>query len=134
MTWTIRTAAAALLVGGASVAALTGSATAADSIFDVSSTKNLYELCSMPNTREGYIAAISGCWGFVMGAVQYHDAVSDRETMKRLICYPATATLEDGRRVFVAYVEANEADAEKMDELAVIGLVRALATEYPCTN
>jgi hypothetical protein len=42
------------------------------------------------------------CRGFIEATVQYHDAVSDRKKMKRLVCYPPTTTIGDGRRAFLA--------------------------------
>jgi len=58
--------------------------------------------------------------------------VSDRKHLKRLICYQKGATVTDGRAAFVAWAEKNLTDKKRMDELAVVGLVRALAQRYPC--
>jgi hypothetical protein len=58
--------------------------------------------------------------------------VSDRKKLKRLICYPDSLTIEDGRTAFLAWGEANAGNAERMNELPVVGLVRALAEKYPC--
>jgi hypothetical protein len=66
------------------------------------------------------------------GAVQYHDSVSDRKHLKRLICYPKRATVANGRAALVAWAERNLRSARRMDELPVIGLVRALSDKYPC--
>ncbi len=107
-------------------------ARAQTTIFDVRTTRDLVGLCSLPNTDERYATALNACWGFIEGAIQYHDAVTDRRNLKRLICYPEGTTVEDGRRIFVAYGEANRGDATAMDEQAVVGLVRALAAAYPC--
>ena len=52
--------------------------------------------------------------------------------MKRLICYPPTATVAQGRTVFVAWAEANRSDSKLMGETPVVGVVRALAAEFPC--
>jgi hypothetical protein len=52
--------------------------------------------------------------------------------MKRLICYPATATIADGRDAFVAWGAKHKGDSERMNEMPVVGLVRALAEAYPC--
>ena len=62
----------------------------------------------------------------------YHDAVTDRNNLNRLICCPSSATLADGRSAFVAWAQANRDNKETMSELAVIGVVRALADKYPC--
>ena len=99
---------------------------------DVYDVRELYTTCSVAPDSAKYTAASSGCLGFIGGAVQYHDAVSDRKHLKRLICYPKGATVTDGRAVFVAWGQKNLANEERMNEIAVVGLVRALAEKYPC--
>jgi hypothetical protein len=99
---------------------------------DVFKVRDLYAICAVARGSADYEAATAGCRGFIGGAVQYHDAVSDREHLKRLICYPQTATVADGRVAFLRWAENNAGNQARMDELAVIGLVRALADAYPC--
>jgi hypothetical protein len=84
-----------------------------------------------PDAAEHFVASFA-CRGFIEGVVQSHDAVSDRRNLKRLICYPKTATVEDGRAAFVAWARPRVGDAALMEELPVVGLVRALAAKYPC--
>jgi hypothetical protein len=66
-------------------------------------------------------------WDSEQWSVPFNAAVS-----KRLICYPQGATVTDGRDAFVAWGQKNLANKERMDEIAVVGLVRALAERYPC--
>jgi hypothetical protein len=103
---------------------------AADS--DVFKVRDLYATCAVARGSADYDVATAGCRGFIGGAVQYHDAVSDRKHLKRLICYPQAATVADGRAAFLRWAENNAGNQARMDELAVIGLVRALAEAYPC--
>lgn len=103
---------------------------AADS--EVFKVRDLYAICAVARGSADFEAATAGCRGFIGGAVQYHDAVSDRKHLKRLICYPQTATVADGRVAFLRWAENNASNQARMDELAVIGLVRALADAYPC--
>lgn len=100
--------------------------------FRFKSTEDLYQLCDTAPTSENYVPSIYACRGFLAGAVQYHDAVTDRKNLKRLICYGPEATLETGRQAFVQWAKAHADDAELMGEPPVIGLVRALADKYPC--
>ena len=100
--------------------------------FSLRTTQDLYDLCSAPSDHADYAPAIYACRSFLEATVQYHDAVSDGDSFKRLICYPATATLEDARRAFIAWAEANAGNAKRMAELPVIGAVRALEDKYPC--
>ena len=102
--------------------------------FHLSTTRNLYDLCSVDAENEDFVPAIYACRGFIEGAVQYHDAVTDAKNLKRLICYTADATVEKGREAFVAWAEKHADDNELMRELPVVGLVRALADKYPCSE
>jgi hypothetical protein len=100
--------------------------------FDFDTTEDLYRVCATPSEAAEYVPARFACRAFIEATVQYHDAVSDRKSMQRLICYPATATIADGRRAFLAWAEANAGNVERMGEQPVVGLVRALAAQYPC--
>lgn len=91
-------------------------------------TEDLVAVCSAPAESPAQLA----CTGFIEAAVQYHDAVSDRQNLKRLICYASGTSIEDGRTAFLSWAAANKDDADLMGELPVIGLVRALAEAYPC--
>ena len=103
--------------------------------FNFNTTGDLYDLCSVSHDYgEDYVAASYACRGFIEATVQYHDGVSDRKNLKRLICYPAGTTLAEGKAAFIAWVEKNKNNTELMDELPVIGLVRSLADKYPCAK
>jgi hypothetical protein len=116
---------AAALCGGAALAVQ-------DEDMSFDTTEDLYQVCSVQPGAAEYVAASFACRAFIEAAVQYHDAVADRRQLKRLICYPATATISDGRAAFVAWAERNAGDNALMNELPVVGLVRALAAKYPC--
>ena len=96
-------------------------------------TEDLYHVCTPgpddPQRRE----AIELCEGFLAGAVSYHDAVSDREHLKRLICYPPTATRNQGIAAFVAWAANHQKDGKFMRDPAVYGVVRGLASKWPCS-
>lgn len=91
-------------------------------------TSDLVAVCSAPVSSPAQPA----CTGFIEATVQYHDAVSDRKNLKRLICYPTGTNIEDGRQALLQWSEANKGDAKLMAEQPVVGLVRALADTYPC--
>jgi hypothetical protein len=120
---------------GAAAAALLGSQSAIavqneDINFD--STEDLYQVCSVEPGSPEYIAASFACRGFIEGSVQYHDEVTDRKKLKRLICYPKSATVADGRAAFIAWAKKHSNNSKLMNEVPVVGLVRALAKKYPC--
>jgi hypothetical protein len=100
--------------------------------FNYDTTEDLYQVCVITPDQPEHVAADFACRAFIEATVQYHDAVSDRKKMKRLICYPANATVADGRRAFLSWAEANKDNAERMGEQPVVGVVRALAAKYPC--
>jgi hypothetical protein len=120
---------------GAALAAVLGSQSAIavqNEDVDFRTTEDLYQVCSVAPEAPEYIAASFACRGFIEAAVQYHDEVSDRKNLKRLICYPKTATVGDGRSAFVAWAKKHSGDEKLMNEVPVVGLVRALAEKYPC--
>lgn len=104
----------------------------ADEHFDFDTTADLYRVCSTPNDAAEHLVAMFSCRAFIEATVQYHDAVSDRKRLKRLVCYPKGATVADGRRIFLDWAEANKNNRGLMGEQPVVGLVRALANEHPC--
>ncbi len=125
----------ATLWPAAALATLTAGFAAADvdeADFSLRTTENLYDLCSVTSDHPDYAPAIYACRSFLEATVQYHDAVSDGKTLKRLICYPSNANLEDARRAFLAWAEANAGNRKVMAEMPVIGVVRALEDKYPC--
>jgi hypothetical protein len=103
-----------------------------DSNFRFDTTTDLYNVCSVAQTAAEYPLANQACRAFIEAAVQYHDEISNRKNLKRLICYPATATIDDGKAAFVSWAQAHSGDGKLMGEQPVVGLVRSLAAKYPC--
>ena len=121
---------AALLAG--SVTQATGKVE--ESHFKLNTTTDLYTICSVDSASPNFIPAIYACRGFIEGAVQYHDAVTKREDLAPFICPTPTATLEEGRNAFLQWWQANKRNGEFMNEVPVVGLVRALKDKYPCSK
>lgn len=122
------------IIGAAAAAILASESAIAVQNEDVNfvTTEDLYQVCSVEPGAPEYVAASFACRGFIAGAVQYHDEVSDRKHLKPLICYPKGTTVADGRATFVAWASQHTGDAKLMKEVPVVGLVRALAKKYPC--
>jgi hypothetical protein len=123
----------ALWLGVAAVALCPGFALAVQpSDFAARTTADLYRVCSVgpndPLRRE----AVEFCEGFFVGAVSYHDAVTDRENLKRLICYPPDVKREDGIQAFIEWAAKHQQDQKFMSDPAVFGAVRGLAAKWPC--
>lgn len=102
--------------------------------FGLKTTKNLYSLCSTAEGHQEFSAASAACNSFIRGAMQYHDGISDGNTVKRLICYPEGMTVAEGKITFIQWAKKNMNNSSLMNELPVQGLVRALKGKYPCAD
>jgi hypothetical protein len=132
MTRTLRLAPALLVALVAGAVFSTPASALEEKDFGYDSTENLYRICSTAPESDLHLVASLACRAFLEATVQYHDAVTAREGLKRLVCYPEGATIEDARTVFVAWAQANSGNAELMGEQPVKGVVRALSAKYPC--
>ena len=101
-------------------------------LFAVENTKDLLFLCDLPRDDPQRSEAINYCMAYLDGVVDYHDVLTDHENMNRLICYPDTATLEQGVLVFIDWAEQGQSDERLMAEPPILGVVRALAAKWPC--
>ena len=129
----IRRLLTAVLALAAIVALWPGEASAVERrSFWVSDTQDLLDLCTVPRDDPQRGEAIHYCLAYLDGAVDYHDVLSEHEEMKRLVCYPNTATLEQGVLVFIDWAQEKQADKKLMGEVAVMGVVRALTAKWPC--
>ncbi len=102
-----------------------------DSDLRLDSTGDLYAVCSVPASAAEYPVTRQACRSFIEGVAQYHDLVS-KGRMKRLYCMPAGSTVDDGVQTFTAWAATKTGDAKLMGEEPAVGLVRALAANYPC--
>ncbi len=122
MTWL---PAAIVAIGlGAGPAMAQGTTTMAEPV----STATLASICAAtsPNAESPLTAY---CRGFMVGAGQYHHAVSVA-TGRRVFCLPEPSpTIENVQQAFVAWARANTQHGQ---ERAVDGLMRFAAATYPC--
>ena len=100
--------------------------------FELINTRDLLDICTAGEDDPFWTEAIHYCVAYMEGAVDYHDAITEHENLKRLICYPASATREQGVQAFIEWGQAHSGDAKLMAEPTVIGVVRALAAKWPC--
>jgi hypothetical protein len=122
----------ALAAAGCALALSQAAAAVDDTNFSFDTTKDLYAVCSTPASAAEYPLAHQACRAFIESAVQYHDLVSKPGKLKRLVCYPAGATIDDGVTTFNAWAASKASDAKLMGEPPVLGLMRALAAKSPC--
>ena len=100
--------------------------------FVLKTTEDLYRVCSVGTDDPLRRESLNFCEGFLLGVVEYHDAVSDRQHLQRLICYPSTATRDQGIQAFVDWAAAHQQDGKFMQDPPVEGAVRGLASKWPC--
>jgi hypothetical protein len=126
---------AAILLGVAALGFAPALARATDaSNFALKTTRDLYVVCSTPASDPLRADAINFCEGFLAGVVAYHDEVADGQHLKRLICYPDGATRDQGTEAFIAWAASHLQDGKYMNDPAVVGAVRGLASKWPCNK
>lgn len=125
----------AAICGAAAVLVLSQPASAVQSKdFRFETTSDLASICTVPEQAAEYPVANQACRAFIEASIQYHDEVVSRKGLKRLVCYSANTTIEDGKAAFVAWAAANASNAKLMGEVPVVGLMRALNAKYPCKS
>jgi len=123
----------ARLAGLAAMLLWPGFAQATDSNnFTLRTTEDLYRICSTVQNDPLRAQAIEFCEGFLLGVVSYHDAVTARENLKRLICYPPGVTRDQGIQAFNDWAAKHQTDQKFMGDPPVVGAVRGLAAKWPC--
>jgi hypothetical protein len=100
--------------------------------FTLKTTEDLYTVCSTPSNDPLRAEAINFCEGYLLGVVTYHDAISNRKNLKRLICYPPNASRNEGIQAFIDWAASHQQDRKFMNDPPVIGAVRGLAAKWPC--
>ena len=117
----------------AGVGLLPSVASATDmSNFGLKTTKDLYTVCSTANSDPLRVQAINFCQGYLLGVVSYDDAVADRKHLHRLVCYPPTATRDEGIQAFIEWAAAHQQDQDLMNAPPLLGALRGLASKWPC--
>jgi len=105
---------------------------ALDAPLALTTTEDLYRVCTTTPDNPQQRESLDLCEGFLIGSVSYHDAITDRTQLKRLICYPSTATRDDAIKAFVDWAAHHQQDGKFMNDPAAVGVVRALAAKWPC--
>jgi hypothetical protein len=100
--------------------------------FTLKTTEDLFVVCSTASSDPLRAEAINFCEGYLLGVEGYHDAVTDRKHLKPFICYPPTATRDEGIQAFVDWAARHQQDRKFMDDPPVVGAVRGLAAKWPC--
>lgn len=99
--------------------------------FHLKTTQDLLDVCTVKAGQPLSVEAIHFCEGYIEGAVVYHDKIIGKD-MKRLICYPKGTTRNDAVYVLAEWGQANQGNAQLMNDPAMYGLIRALQEKWPC--
>jgi hypothetical protein len=120
-----------MLLLAALLAAVPASAITRDD-FVVSTTEDLVDLCTTPETDSMYMAGISFCHGFLVGAYQYHVALHGGDKANPIVCPPQpTPTRAQAIDRYVAWTKAHP---EYKNEQPVDTLVKFLVETWPCAK
>lgn len=104
-----------------------------DEDFQVKTTQNLINLCTVSASDPRAQEAIHFCHGYLVGAYHYHLAESDGpDAAKRLVCIPTSGvTRNDAIAMFVEWAKARP---QYMKEAPVETEFRFLTEKWPCAK
>ncbi len=121
------------LIAGIALAASTAtlaSAQVTTSQFPPRTVRDLIAICSAGNDDPMMTAAVNYCHGYTEGAVDVEQALQNRQTLRKLICLPATRPPRGAvLKSFIAWVNA---EPSRIDMPALTGMFVYLLTTYPC--
>jgi hypothetical protein len=99
--------------------------------FQVNTVDQIARLCGASPSSDLYVEAIQFCYGYISGAVQFHNSIVGARGIQPIACPPASATREEFARYFANWAEST-ATPEQRAEPAIQGMARAAALRYPC--
>ena len=98
--------------------------------FEIQSTENLINLCTVAPDDPLYHQAINFCHGFLVGAYRYFEAAESGPTGVKLFCEPDPPPSRN--ESFAMFVEWVKAHPQYMKERAVETEFRFLMETWPC--
>jgi hypothetical protein len=115
---------ALMLSPGIAAAAVT------DEDFEVKTTRNLLNLCTVSADDPRAKEAIQMCQGYLVGAYDYYVAENSGKDSMRLVCMPNPApTRNEAVAMFVEWAKANQ---QYMNDRPVDTEFRFLSAKWPC--
>ena len=120
------------IMAAAAVAATWAGAEAAEpQDFQATTVDQLARICAASPADDLYVEAIQFCYGYISGAVQFHNALVGDGGIKPIACPTASATRQEFAEYFASWARTT-ATPEQLAEPAVQGMARAAAAKYPC--
>jgi hypothetical protein len=99
--------------------------------FQATTVDQLARICGADPTDDLYVEAIQFCYGYISGAVQFHNALVGDGGIKPTACPTAGATRQEFAEYFASWARTT-ATPEQLAEPAVQGVARAAVAKYPC--
>jgi hypothetical protein len=117
-----------LLAVGILLPGFAGAASEKD--FEVQSTENIINLCTVAPDDPLYHQAINFCHGFLVGAYRYYEAVGSGPAGVKLVCQPDPPPSRN--ETFSMFLEWVKAHPQYLKERAVETEFRFLMETWPC--
>ena len=125
-----RTRALAALLLGAALAVPGVAFAVTDQDFEVTSTRNLLNLCTVSAEDARYKEALHFCHGYLVGAFHYYLASVSGPNAKRLVCPPDPPPTRNA--TITAFIAWAQAHPQYLGEAPVETEFRFLTETYPC--
>jgi hypothetical protein len=97
--------------------------------YQLRTSGDLLDICSLDSSSPSYWEARGFCLGFFAGGIHLHDALASSEDFPRLACPTGQVTRNDVVAVFVDYARAHP---EYLSERPMDTVFRAVSDEWPC--
>lgn len=102
-----------------------------DEDFQVKTTQNLLNLCTVSASDPRAQEAIHFCHGYLVGAYHYHLAESEGPgSSERLVCFPKSGVTRN--EAIAMFVEWAKARPQYLKEVPVETEFRFLTEKWPC--
>ena len=109
---------------------LAGTVTEKD--FEVKTTKNLLNLCTVSHDNPLYHHAVNFCHGYLVGAFHYYEASTSGPKGIKLVCLPNPhPSRNDAIAMFIGWAKSHP---EYLGENAVGTRCRFLMEKWPCKD
>jgi Rap1a immunity proteins len=97
--------------------------------YQLRTSGDLLDICSLDSSHAGYYEARGFCLGYFAGGIDLHDALAAGRDFPQLACPTGQVTRDDVVAVFVNYARAHP---EHLNERPMDTVFRAVSDEWPC--
>ena len=118
-----------ILVGTGFLASGAASAVSVND-FETNTTQNLINLCTVSKNDPKAEEAIHFCYGYLVGAFDYHMSMVVKDAKDDWFCMPTPRPTRD--EAVARFVKWTKAHPEYMNELPVETEFRFLIDQFPC--